>query len=160
MLFRSNILNTDIKSDDLVIIMWTFEHRQDFLLDGERGWASIMPDEDHEFSTLFYKYIDNNIQYFNYLSHKEIFLTQQYLNNIGCTHIHCCVTSSLSDSVSYKNTKLTKQIITDNWISLPGPSGFYDWAKTNFLTINVTNGHANKIAHQKLFELIIKNLPG
>jgi hypothetical protein len=154
-----NILNADILQNDLVIIMWTYEERQDFLFDGKRGWSSVSPTDFDQFATCFYKHIDPTLQYFQYLSHKEIFLVQKYLDNIGVNHIHCCVTSSLLESINYRNSPISKQINTSNWIAMPGPTGFYDWAKSQSLIVR-QGGHANSYAHQQLFELIKQHMPG
>ena len=155
-----NILNADIQSNDLVIIMWTFEERQDFLFEGDRGWSSILPNNTDYFSTVFYKHVDKQLNYFQYLTHKEIFLVQKYLDDIGVDHVHCCITSSLLESINYRNSDLTKLIDTSNWISMPGPVGFYDWAKSKSLLAKKTSGHANESAHRQLFEIIKQHMPG
>jgi hypothetical protein len=148
-----SILDSDVTDTDLVLIMWTFEARQDFLFDGNRGWSSVLPNKNDSFADFFFKNIDKSDEYFAYLSHKEIYLIQNFLKQKNVQHINLSTVSSIYKSIGYRNTALSKLIDTESWLELPGPEGFYNWALAKNLIVR-GGGHANEEAHKQLFDII------
>jgi hypothetical protein len=152
-----NLLDSEILSTDLVIVMWTFIERKDFLFEGDIGWRSILPTDDLPFAKEYYRYVDTALDYELYLTHKELVLTQTYLQSKNVPFLFLSTTDTIYKSLEHSNSNLSKIIDCSKWIFPFGNQGFHDWAKDQYLIFK--GGHATEPAHRILADYIIdKNL--
>jgi hypothetical protein len=149
-----NIINSEILPTDLVMVMWTFIERNDFLFEGDMGWRSISPGDKLPFAQEYYRYIDSNSNYGLYLTHKELLLTETYLKSTHAPFLFLSVVDIIYKSLVWNNRNLLKLIDRSNWIIPFGEQGFWNWAKTQNLLAH-GQGHANEQAHRVLADYII-----
>jgi len=151
-----NLLDSEILSTDLVIIMWTFIDRKDFLFDGELGWRSISAyhASQYAFASEYYRYIDTSLDYELYLTHKEIVIVQKYLEAKHIPFLFLSATDTILKSLNWNNTNLLRLIDQSKWAIPFQEQGFYDWAKDQRLTVP-KGGHPNESANRILADYII-----
>lgn len=146
-----NINNID--QNDIVLIMWTFPVRREFML--EDGLRTISQKDDHEFAKHYIKYADLSDHWMIKQSLKDIYLTQELL----CDHRYLFL-SSVSDLNKavinrYKHIELTDKIDIAHWVVLDKQLGFHEWSE--FILNRKHIGHPPDQAHQELANLILKN---
>jgi hypothetical protein len=150
----------DIDSEDLVLIMWTFPHRREFLLDGELGFRSVNTNGNHEFDKNYFKFIDTNPQWHLRETLKEIYIAQTLLKEKNIKHIFLSATTDISQalkSVYASNENLLPYINLTNWLFFEDDLGFVDWAK-QVLKLNFGNQHPPDYAHKVLCEKILDKI--
>jgi hypothetical protein len=152
-----NINNID--SEDLVLIMWTFPYRKEFLLDGELGFKSVISSDSYEFAKNYFKYIDANVQWHITETLKEIYIAQTLLKEKNIKHIFLSATTDIaqaiiSNNLSYSN--LLPHINLTNWLFFENDLGFKDWAK-QILKLNFA-AHPPDYAHKVLCEKILAKI--
>ena len=150
-----NILNSEILSTDLVMVMWTFVERKEFLFEGKIGWKSIAPSNDLPFSKEYYRYINTDTEYELYLTHKELVLAQTYLKSKQVPFLFLSTTNEIYKSLEWNTSHLVPLIDKTKWIIPFGNQGFFDWAKTQNLLFQGHSEHANEHAHCVLADYII-----
>jgi hypothetical protein len=151
-----NLLDSEILSTDLVIIMWTFIDRKDFLFDGELGWRSISAYhvDQYAFASEYYRYIDTSLDHELYLTHKEIVIVQKYLEANHIPFLFLSATDTILKSLNWNNTNLSNLIDRSKWVIPFQEQGFYDWTKDQRLTVP-KGGHPNELANRILADYII-----
>jgi len=151
-----NLLDSEILSTDLVIIMWTFIDRKDFLFDGALGWRSISVHHtsQYPFASEYYRYIDTSLDYELYLTHKEIVIVQKYLEANHIPFLFLSATDTILKSLNWDNTNLLHLIDRSKWVIPFQGQGFYDWTKDQRLTVP-KGGHPNESANRILADYII-----
>jgi hypothetical protein len=150
-----NIINSEILPTDLVMVMWTFIERNDFLFEGDIGWRSISPGDNLPFAQEYYRYIDSDSDYVLYLTHKELLLTQTYLKSTQAPFLFLSVVDIIYKSLEWNTRNLVPLIDKTKWIIPFGNQGFFDWAKTQNLLFQGHSEHANEHAHCVLADYII-----
>jgi hypothetical protein len=150
-----NILNSEILPTDLAMVMWTFIERKDFLFEGDLGWRSITPSitDDLPFAREYYQYIDTELDYELYLTHKELVLTQTYLESKNIPFLFLSTTDTIYKSLEYNNRNLLHLVDRSKWVIPFGDQGLWNWALTQNLTAD--GGHASEDAHLTLANYII-----
>jgi hypothetical protein len=148
-----NIINSELLSTDLVMVMWTFIERKDFLFEGEVGWRSIAPTDNLPFAKEYYRYVETTTDYELYLTHKELILTQTYLESKNIPFLFLSATDTVYKSLECNNRNLLPLIDRSKWAVPFGSQGFYDWAKDQHLM--ASRGHASETAHLTLANYII-----
>ena len=150
------IVNSEILSTDLAMVMWTFIDRKDFLFEGDIGWRSITANDVFglPFATEYYRYIDTSLDYELYLTHKELVLVQTYLKSKQVPFLFLSATDTIYKSLEWNNRNLLYLLDRSKWAVPFGEQGFWDWAKNQNLLVR--NGyHSNEQAHRILADYII-----
>ena len=148
-----NLIDSEILPTDLAIVMWTFIERKDFLFEGDLGWRSITPIDDFPFVKEYYRYIDTTLDYELYLTHKELLLTQTYLESKNIPFLFLSTTDTIYKSLECNNKNLLHLIDKSKWARPFDNQGFFDWAKDQQLVFK--GGHATNAAHRTLADYII-----
>ena len=152
-----NINNID--SGDLVLIMWTFPYRKEFLLDGELGFRSVNINDTYEFAKSYFKYVDTNSQWHLQETLKEIYIAQTLLQEKNIKYVFLSATTDIVQALKSNNTvynNLSSQIVQKNWLFFENDLGFKDWAK-QILKLNFA-AHPPDYAHKVLCEKILAKI--
>lgn len=156
---RQIISNIDRMTDkDLVLTMWTFANRREFLFDGELGFRSVTPSWNHEFSNCYYKWLDTSQSYHVAESLKEIYIAQQLLTHKNIPFVFVSAVTELSSALIYKDLRdsILPYIDTGSWLFLEQGFGFDDWAR-HVLKLKYF-GHPPDTAHAVLSNLILQKI--
>jgi len=149
-----------INQNDLVLVMWTFPIRKEFLLEGDMGYRSLSPSDDFEFALTYYRYLDTNPIYLINETLKEIYLVQTLLEAQGIKYIFMTADTGTDIAITEKNQQvhgiLVNMITDKNWFSLENNSGFYDWSR-KLLRLTFTE-HPPDAAHHALAQKLLKKI--
>ena len=149
-----------IDTKDLVLAMWTFPIRREFLLEGNMGRCSITPADKSNFALNYYRYLDTNSSYLITETLKEIYIAQTLLESKGIRYIFLTTDTGLCQALVEKNTSthgnLISTINTNSWLLLENNLGFDDWARQG-LKLNF-RGHPPDVAHKELSYKIIEKI--
>jgi hypothetical protein len=147
-----NVNNID--KDDIVLVMWTFPIRQEFML--EQGLITISKPEDHEFAKHYIKYVDLSNHWMIKQSLRDIFLAQELLKNHQ--YLFLSTVTDLNKTIinrEYIGGPLVEHINLDKWLVLDQQLGFHEWSE--LMLGRKINNHPPDPAHKLLAE-IIKNV--
>ena len=149
-----------IDNTDLVLVMWTYPIRREFLLQGDLGFRNITPQDNFEFAKTYFRYLDCNPAYLISESLKEIYIAQSVLNAKSINYVFISTDTGLSTAVQTKDLsygKLCSEINSNRWLFLENNLGFADWAKDE-LKLVFGNRHPPDIAHKVLFNKLIEKI--
>jgi hypothetical protein len=149
---RTVIENIDnITEDDLVLVMWTFPIRREFML--ENGLFTICQETDHEFAKYYIKYADLHDHWMISQSLRDIFLTQELLR--GYKYLFLSAVTDLNKTIINRDryiSPLVSKINLQRWVSLDQQKGFREWSE---LMLNQKFlGHPTDRAHRLLADKI------
>jgi len=147
-----NVNNID--KDDIVLVMWTFPIRREFML--EQGLITIGKPEDHEFAKHYIKYADLSNQWMIKQSLRDIFLAQELLKNHQ--YLFLSTVTDLNKTIINRDQlggPLVEYINLDKWLVLDQQLGFHEWSE--LMLGRKINRHPPDSAHKLLAE-IIKNV--
>lgn len=140
-----NINNID--QNDIVLIMWTFPIRREFMLDS--GLLTIGRETDHEFAKHYIKYVDLNNNWMISQSVRDIFLAQELLR--GYKYLFISAVTDLNKVIVNREryiSPLVDRIDLGRWLSLDQEKGFHEWSE---LMMNQKFlGHPTDQAHRLL----------
>jgi len=142
----------DIKQDDLVLVMWTFLMRREFLLE-DTGPQTIVQEDDHEFAKHYLKYVDLNDGYMFDLTLKDIYTAQTLLQNHNYLFLNTVTELSQKLINPDKHFPLAERINLDRWMMLDG-LGFHEWSEQQLNTRYA--GHPTDQAHELLARKILE----
>lgn len=153
---RTVIENIDyISKDDLVLVMWTFPIRREFML--ENGLRTISQGTDHEFAKYYIRYMDLNNNWMINQSLRDIFLAQELLRKHR--YLFMSVVTDLNKAILNRErymSPLVDKINLDRWLYLDQKKGFREWGE---LMLNQKFlGHLPDQAHRLLANEIKKVL--
>ena len=143
----------NIKQDDLVLVMWTFPIRREFMLDN--GLVTIGREDDHEFAKHYIKYCDLDDGTMFNLTLKDIYTAQALLQNHNYLFLN--TVTEISQKLINRDewsSPLEERINLDRWIILDDGLGFHEWSEQQ-LGVKY-NGNPLEPAHQLLAEKIIE----
>lgn len=138
--------------DDLVLVMWTYPIRKEFLLT-DLGYRSVLPSDTHSFAVNYFRYLDTHYMYLFYESIKEIYLVQQLLDSLSVNYIFISAASEIYNGIHHQLTNLTNKLDLKKWIFFEDNLGFMDWAE-KILNLKF-NCHPPEYAHVRLVEKIL-----
>jgi hypothetical protein len=146
-----NINNID--KEDIVLVMWTFPIRREFLL--EEGFITIGKPNDHEFAKHYIKYTDLHPDWMIIQSLRDIFIAQELLKDHQ--YLFLSAVTDLNKAIINKESSdpLIERINLNRWLSLDKQLGFHEWSE--LILGRKINGHPPDQAH-KLLSKIVKNI--
>lgn len=143
-------INT-IDKNDIVLVMWTFPIRREFML--ENGLFTICQETDHEFAKYYIKYMDLNNHWMINQSLRDIFLAQELLR--GYKYLFLSAVTDLNKTIINRDqyiSPLVNKINLQRWVSLDQQKGFREWSE---LMLNQKFlGHPTDRAHRLLADKI------
>lgn len=143
----------NIEQDDLVLVMWTFPIRREFLME-DTGLQTIGRESDHEFAKHYLKYIDLNDSTMFDLTLKDIYTAQALLQNHNYLFLNTVTEISQKlINLDEWSSPLAERINLDRWVMLDG-LGFHEWSEQQ-LGIKYT-GHPTDQAHDLLARKILE----
>jgi hypothetical protein len=142
-------INT-IDKNDIVLVMWTFPIRREFMLDD--GLLTIGRESDHEFAKHYIKYADLDNQWMIKQSLKDIYLTQELLRDHRYLFLSSVTDLNKAVVNRYSHIELTDKINLNCWVVLDQQLGFHEWSE---LVLNQKFlGHPTDQAHIMLADRI------
>jgi hypothetical protein len=150
------IIEADLHPSDIVLVMWTYPIRREFLLN-DLGYISVNPLHDHGFTKHYYKHLDtDNIGYLINESLKEIYIAQQILKEKQISYVFLSAVTDLSHYLTAQDCKLARGIDLSSWLFLDNNLGFMPWSKS-VLNLQFV-GHPPDAAHRELSSRILAKL--
>lgn len=143
-----------INKDDLILVMWTFPIRREFMLD--QGLITIGREDDHEFAKHYIKYADLNNNWMIQQSLKDIYMAQELLKNHN--YLFLSAVTDLNRAIVIKNnfySPLVSRMNIQHWIILDQQLGFHDWSELQLNKKFI--GHPSDQAH-RLLSIRIKKI--
>ena len=145
----------EIDESDIVLIMWTYPERHEFML-VEFGLRSLPVSDNMVFAKEYFHSVDMEEHTILYNASKEIYIAQQLLTNKRIKFVFMSSMTNLSSAVKHNTNLLFNKIDNSNWLFLENNAGFNDWAKQ---TLNLKfNGHPPDMAHSVLSTRIIEKI--
>jgi hypothetical protein len=142
-------INT-IDKNDIVLVMWTFPIRREFMLDD--GLLTIAREDDHEFAKHYIKYANLDNQWMIKQSLKDIYLTQELLRNHRYLFLSSVTDLNKAIVNRHSHIELTDKIDLNCWVVLDQQLGFHEWSE---LVLNQKFlGHPTDQAHTMLADRI------
>ena len=153
---RTIIENIDkITDQDLVLVMWTFPIRREFLME-DVGLTTIGRSADHEFAKHYLKHVDVNPGTMIDLSLRQIFLAQELLK--GKDYFFLSADTDLAKAITDPPQPWTSPLISrfdrNHWVMLDNDLGFHKWSEKQLNTRYEC--HPNDPAHELLARKILE----
>ena len=145
----------NITVNDIVLIMWTFPIRKEFLL-SDFGYRSLLPNDKLDFANSYFRYVDADSKYLMHESLKEILLVQQLLDRYKIKYFFISAVTEIYTALINSLDILSKEINHNKWVWLENNLGFIEWAR-EILKIKFI-GHPPDIAHKMLSNKILRVL--
>lgn len=149
---RTIIENIDnINKKDIVLVMWTFPTRREFLL--HDGLFTICKSEDHQFAKHYIKYANFDYNQIVKQSLCDIFIAQQLLKKRK--YLFLSSVTDLNKTIINRERyggSLVKRINLDKWLVLDQQLGFHEWSEMKLA--RKIKGHPPDYAHKLLAEAI------
>ena len=159
----TNILNTSFRSDDIVVILWTYWHRHCVLRENEKS-LRILPSSVYNFVGTSYSDIQATKLYYDYFFEpydafiqdiKEINLVDKHLKDLGINPFHYAL-----DSIPYVGEKERGFLKSKTFMyELPA------WNKVDIVNVTFSDvdrcedGHPGVESHKQMAEYFYRKFP-